>query len=34
MTRRLRHIVVWLLLLVPWLGATADGTGRLKNYDI
>lgn len=33
MTRRLRHIVVG-LLLVAWLGAAADGTGRLKNYDI
>lgn len=34
MTRRLRHIVVWLLLLVAWLGAAADGTVRIKNYDI
>ena len=34
MTRRLRHIVVWLLLVVVWLGAAADGTERLKNYDI
>ena len=34
MTRRLRHIVVWLLLVLAWLGAAADGTGRIKNYDI
>ena len=34
MTRRLRHIVVWLFLAIVWLGAAADGTGRLKNYDI
>lgn len=34
MNRRLRHIVVWLFLHVVWLGAAADGTGRLKNYDI
>ena len=34
MTRRLRHIVVWLLLAMALLGAAADGTGRLKNYDI
>ena len=34
MNRQLRHIVVWLLLVVVWLGAAADGTGRLKNYDI
>lgn len=34
MNRRLRHIVVWLLLVVVWLGAAADATGRLKNYDI
>ncbi len=34
MTRRLRHIVVWLLLVLMWLGAAANGTGRLKNYDI
>ena len=26
--------MVWLLLVVVWLGAAADGTGRLKNYDI
>ena len=26
--------MVWLLLVVAWLGAAADGTGRLKNYDI
>ena len=30
----LRHITVILLLAVAWLGATAGGTGRLKNYDI
>ena len=34
MTRHLRHIVVGLLLVVAWLGAAADGTVRLKNYDI
>lgn len=34
MTRHLRHIVVWLLLVVVWLGAAAAGTRRLKNYDI
>ncbi len=34
MTRRLRHIVVWLLLVMVWLGAAANGTVRLKNYDI
>ena len=33
MKRCVRHIVLW-LLLVAWLGAAADGTGRLKNYDI
>ena len=33
MTRRLKHIVVG-LLVVAWLGAAADGTVRLKNYDI
>ena len=33
MSRQWRHIVVWLLLLVVWLGAAANGT-RLKNYDI
>jgi len=26
--------VVWLLLVVAWLGAAADGTVRIKNYDI
>ena len=30
----MRHIVVWLLLVLAWLGAAADGTGRIKNYDI
>ena len=35
MTRQLpRHIVVWLLLVLVWLGAAANGTVRLKNYDI
>ena len=34
MNRRLRHIVVWLFLLVVWLGAAANTTVRLKNYDI
>lgn len=34
MTRRLRHIVVWLLLVLVWLGTAANGTVRLKNYDI
>ena len=34
MTRRLRHNVVWLFLAIVWLGAAADGTVRLKNYDI
>lgn len=34
MKHAFRHITVIMLLLVPWLGATADGTGRLKNYDI
>lgn len=33
MTRRLKHIVVG-LLVVAWLGAAADGTVRIKNYDI
>jgi len=33
MSRQLRHIVVWLLLVVVWLGAAANGT-QLKNYDI
>lgn len=30
----MRHIVVWLLLVLVWLGAAANGTVRLKNYDI
>ena len=30
----MRNITLLLLLLEAWLGATADGTGRLKNYDI
>ena len=34
MRRVLRNITLLLLLLEAWLGATADGTGRLKNYDI
>ncbi len=34
MSRQWRHIVVWLLLLVAWLGAAADRTVRIKNYDI
>lgn len=34
MTRRLRHNVVWLFLAIVWLGAAANGTVRLKNYDI
>lgn len=35
MTRQLpRHIVVWLLLVLAWMGAAANGTVRLKNYDI
>ena len=34
MTRRLKHIVVGLFLVVVWLGAAANGTVRLKNYDI
>ncbi len=34
MRRAFRHIAAILLLVVAWLGAAADGTGRLKNYDI
>lgn len=34
MRRVLRNITLLLLLLVAWLGAAADGTVRIKNYDI